>query len=129
LLLRGGGGDRPRTRGCSGKDARRLLGFCRLWVDLEAFETAAAAVRRGRDPAACRAALDLYAGGLLPADRYEEWAEEKRGEIRRLYLDLLMGLARAYEERGDLGQAVETLQMAVAKEPTLEEAHAGLMRL
>jgi DNA-binding SARP family transcriptional activator len=98
-------------------------------VDLEAFEEAGATARRGRDPAAYRAALDLYAGDLLPADRYEEWAEEKRGELRRLYLDLLVELARAYEERGDLGRAVETLRMAVAKEPTLEEAHFGLMSL
>jgi DNA-binding SARP family transcriptional activator len=100
-----------------------------LWVDLEAFEEAGATARRGRDPAAYRAALDLYAGELLPADRYEGWAEEKRGALRRLYLDLLVELARAYEERGDLGRAVETLRMAVAKEPTLEEAHFGLMSL
>ena len=101
----------------------------RLWVDTEAFEQAAASVRRGRDPAAYRVALDLYAGELLPADRYEQWAEEKREELRRLYLDLLLDFAGACEERGDLGRAVETLQVAVAQEPTLEEAHAGLMRL
>ena len=100
-----------------------------LWVDLESFEEAAATARRGRDPAACRAAIELYAGDLLPGDRYEGWAEEKRGELRRLYLDLLLELARAYEDRGDLGRAVETLRVTAAKEPTLEEAHAGLMRL
>jgi predicted ATPase/DNA-binding SARP family transcriptional activator len=100
-----------------------------LWVDVEAFERAAATARRSREPAACRAALDLYAGELLPADRYQVWAEEKRGELRRLYLDILVGLAGSYEERGDLGRAVETLQTTVTEEPTLEEAHAGLMRL
>src|SRR3712207_5817828 len=41
-----------------------------LWVDVEAFEAAAYAARRSRDPAAYRAALNLYAGELLPADRY-----------------------------------------------------------
>jgi DNA-binding SARP family transcriptional activator len=49
-----------------------------LWVDVNAFEEAAATARRSRKLAACRAALELYAGDLLPADRYEGWAEEKR---------------------------------------------------
>ena len=43
-----------------------------VWVDVEAFEAAAATARRARDPAAHRAALDLYGGELLPEDRYEE---------------------------------------------------------
>ena len=47
-----------------------------LWVDVEAFEEAAETARRSRDPAAYRAAIELYAGELLPEDRYEEWAEE-----------------------------------------------------
>jgi DNA-binding SARP family transcriptional activator len=41
-----------------------------LWVDIDAFEEAAATARRARDPAAYRAALELYAGELLPGDRY-----------------------------------------------------------
>jgi DNA-binding SARP family transcriptional activator len=61
-----------------------------LWVDVEAFEEASTTARREHDPAAYRAALDLYAGELLPTDRYEEWAEEKRDGLRRLHLDLLV---------------------------------------
>ncbi len=49
-----------------------------LWVDVEAFEDAVAAARRTGEPAALRAAVELYAGDLLPEDRYERWAEEKR---------------------------------------------------
>jgi len=41
-----------------------------LWVDVDAFEEAAATARRARDPAAYRAALELYSGELLPGDRY-----------------------------------------------------------
>jgi DNA-binding SARP family transcriptional activator len=48
-----------------------------LWVDVQAFEEAAATARRSRDPAAYRAAIELYAGDLLPEDRYEEWAEDR----------------------------------------------------
>jgi DNA-binding SARP family transcriptional activator len=36
-----------------------------LWADVEAFEEAATA-RRGREPDAYRAAVELYAGDLLP---------------------------------------------------------------
>jgi DNA-binding SARP family transcriptional activator len=100
-----------------------------LWVDVEAFEEAAATAQRGNDPAAYRAAIELYAGELLPGDRYEGWAEERRQELRGLHLALLLELAGLYEERGQYGPAVEVLRRAVAEEPTLEEAHTGLMRL
>ena len=100
-----------------------------IWTDVGTFEEAAGTARREREPAAYRAALDLYAGELLPADRYEGWAEQKRGELRRLHLDLLVELAGIYEERGEYGPAIEALTNATAREPAREEAHAGLMRL
>ena len=80
-----------------------------LWVDVEAFEEAAATARREGEPAAYRAALELYAGELLPADRYEEWTEDRRQELRRLNLVLLVELADIYEERGEYGAAIEAL--------------------
>jgi predicted ATPase/DNA-binding SARP family transcriptional activator/DNA-binding CsgD family transcriptional regulator len=100
-----------------------------LWVDVEAFEEAAATARREREPAAYRAALELYAGELLPADRYEEWAEDRRQELRRLDLALLTELADIYEEHGENGPAIEALTTVTAGEPAHEEAHAALMRL
>jgi predicted ATPase/DNA-binding SARP family transcriptional activator/DNA-binding CsgD family transcriptional regulator len=100
-----------------------------LWVDTEAFEEAASTARRSHNPAAYRMAIDLYAGELLPGDRFEEWAEEGRADLRRLYLDLLTELAVLYREQGEYDRAVETLQRVVAEEPTEEEAHASLMRL
>src|SRR3954452_18440311 len=72
-----------------------------LWVDVDAFEDAAAAARRSPDPAAYRAALDLYTGELLPEDRYEAWAESRREELRRTFLSLLGELAGIYEQRGE----------------------------
>jgi predicted ATPase/DNA-binding SARP family transcriptional activator/DNA-binding CsgD family transcriptional regulator len=100
-----------------------------LWVDVEVFEEAAATARRSQELAAYRAALDLYAGELLPEDRYEEWAEEQRQRLRETYLSLLLGLARLYEERGEYNLAAEALRSVVAQEPANEEAHASLMRL
>jgi predicted ATPase/DNA-binding SARP family transcriptional activator/DNA-binding CsgD family transcriptional regulator len=100
-----------------------------LWVDMQVFEEAASTARRSRDPAAYRAAIDLYSGDLLPEERYEAWTEGRREELRQLYLALLVELAGLYEERTEYGAAIETLLGATAKEPTLEEAHAALMRL
>ena len=100
-----------------------------LWVDVEAFEEAGATARRARDPAAYRLAIELYAGELLPGDRYEEWAEGRREELRRLYLELLVELAGICEERDEHEAAVDALRRVATEEPTQEEAHAALMRL
>ena len=98
-------------------------------VDVEAFEDAAATARRGREPAAYRAAIELYTGELLPEDPYEEWAEEKREGLRRLHLALLSELAGLHEEHAEYWPAIEALRRVAAEEPTNEEAHVGLMRL
>ena len=100
-----------------------------LWVDVEAFEQAASTARSSHEPAAYEAALILYAGELLPTDRYEEWAEEHRLRLHETYLSLLLGLARLHEERGEYGLAIEALRRVVAPEPAREEAHVRLMRL
>src|SRR5829696_5367540 len=100
-----------------------------LWVDVDAFEHAAATIRRSRDPAAYRAATDLYGGDLLPEDRYEEWTEGRRDELPQLYLALLVELAGLHQERHEHELAIEVLRKVTAEEPTSEEAHVALMRL
>lgn len=98
-------------------------------MDADAFEEAAAAARRGREPAEYRSAIQLYAGELLPGDRYEAWTEEIRESLREIYLVLFLDLAGLYERREEYGPAMEALKRVVSEEPTREEAHAGLMRL
>src|SRR5829696_790265 len=100
-----------------------------LWVDVDAFEEAAAMTRRSQHPGVYRPAVQLYAGELLPGDRYEEWTEDKRAELRRLHLALLLDLAKFYEEREEYEPAIEVLRKATAEEPTSEGAHVALMRL
>jgi predicted ATPase/DNA-binding SARP family transcriptional activator len=102
---------------------------CALWVDVDAFEAATAAARRSRDSAAYRAALNLYAGDLLPEDLYEEWAEERRESLRQDRLSLLLELAELHEEEGDLKAAADALHAVVTDEPAHEEAQVRLMRL
>ena len=101
----------------------------RSWVDVETFEEAAATARRLREPAAYRVAIELYSGELLPQDRYEDWAEDRREELRRLRLDMLVESARLYEERGELAPAIEALRRVVEEDRTHEATHVGLMRL
>jgi DNA-binding SARP family transcriptional activator len=100
-----------------------------LWVDVKAFEEAAVMARHALEPAAFRAAIDLYAGELLPEDRYEAWVEERRAQLRELYLSLLLELGALCEEREEFEPATKALGRIVAVEPTREEAHVGLMRL
>jgi predicted ATPase/DNA-binding SARP family transcriptional activator/DNA-binding CsgD family transcriptional regulator len=100
-----------------------------LWVDVAAFEEAVTTARRVREPAAYRAAIDLYAGELLPEDRYEEWVQERREGLKFTHLFLLLELAVLYEERGEFEGAIGVLRKAVVEEPTNEEAQVGLMRM
>jgi predicted ATPase/DNA-binding SARP family transcriptional activator/DNA-binding CsgD family transcriptional regulator len=100
-----------------------------LLTDVEGFEEAAGTARHTRDPAAYRVAIEMYTGELLPEDRFEEWAEERREGLRNSWLSLHVELARVYEGRGEYERGIEALNMLVAEEHTNQEAHTGLMRL
>ena len=100
-----------------------------VWVDVDAFDGAVARAWRADDPAAAEAALERYAGDLLPEDPYDEWAERRRAGLRASSLALLARLARLAEQRGDLDRAVAAQQRILAVEPAKEEAHAALLRL
>jgi DNA-binding SARP family transcriptional activator len=79
-------------------------------VDVETFQEASTTARRARDPAVYRVAIDLCTGDLLPDDRYEEWVENRRENLRQLYLALLVELAGLHEERHEPGLAIEALR-------------------
>jgi DNA-binding SARP family transcriptional activator len=100
-----------------------------LQIDIDGFEAAAATARRTGHPAAYRQALGLYAGELLPEDRYEDWAASRREQLRALYLALLAEAAALHEAGGDRGAAIAALQRVLAADAAHEAAHAGLMRL
>jgi predicted ATPase/DNA-binding SARP family transcriptional activator len=100
-----------------------------LWVDVEAFEGAAAKARHSQDPSAYLAALNLYQGDLLPEDLYEDWAAHRREMLRQQCLSLLIELAQLYEDKKDYAQAVEALGRVLTADHAHEVAHRGLMRL
>jgi predicted ATPase len=92
------------ARRALGSEAITLLdGVLRLEaeVDVEVFEHAAADAGRERTAQACRRAIALYGGELLPENRYEEWASVERERLADLHAELEEVLA----ELGDQGGA------------------------
>ena len=85
----------------------------RVVVEVEGFEVAGATALAAGDPEACAAVAASCAGDLLPAARYEDWAEGRRRSVRSLHLDLL----RAAQRWADV----------VAMDPCDEPAHQALM--
>jgi predicted ATPase/predicted negative regulator of RcsB-dependent stress response len=84
------------ARRALGADAMPLVdGVLRLEADLDvgAFERAAADALRERTPQACRRALELYGGELLPENRYDDWASIERERLADLHTELEQLLA------------------------------------
>ena len=72
-----------------------------LQVDVDEFRSCADRARRSGDLDAYAEAIGLHRDGLLPDDRYEEWAIGPRDELRLEYLALLEEQAALLESRGD----------------------------
>jgi DNA-binding SARP family transcriptional activator/tetratricopeptide (TPR) repeat protein len=83
-------------------------------VDAVRFEELARQALANEDATTARLALGLYRGELLPDDRYDDWAAERREQLRLRHLDLLR-LDGRWEE-------------LVALDPGDEAAHVALMQ-
>lgn len=70
-------------------------------VDVDRFTVAAAAARHTRTAGAYRAALALYGGELLPENRYDDWAAERRDELAELAGELEAELAAVAADGAD----------------------------
>ena len=94
--------------------------FLTATVDVDQFELAAAHARRLETPGAYRAALALYTGELLPENRYDDWADGRRGELEQLAAELLqeadaLASGRTFELPGEassfVGRAQELIEL------------------
>ena len=74
-------------------------------------------------------AIAIYRGDLLVEDRYEEWAQGIRRELRDLHNELLIELSQLYAAAGKLELAAERLQRLLQADPLDEEANRLMMRL
>jgi predicted ATPase len=70
-------------------------------VDIDRFAVAAADARHLRTAGAYRAALSLYAGDLLPENRYDDWAAERREEFAELAAELAEELSALSPDGAD----------------------------
>jgi DNA-binding SARP family transcriptional activator len=105
------------------------LASAQVAVDLEAFRSGLASARRAGRTDLYLGAIEAYREGLLPEDRYDDWAAETR---RELHLDVLAGMTELvglFEANGELERAIGMSRQAVAVEPLHEESQATLMRL
>jgi DNA-binding SARP family transcriptional activator len=100
-----------------------------VWVDVDAFRALADRARRTGDPESYWEAIGLFREGLLPDDRYEEWAIGPQSELRHDFLSLAEEVAALLESRGELGESARAVGLLVAAEPGLEDGHVRLMRL
>jgi len=99
-----------------------------LWIDVEVFEAAAKEATRSRDPGSYQVALALYTGDLLPEDLYEDWAINRREELRQEYIQLLFELGKLFESREEFPPAIDAFRKILASDPLQEEAHTSLMQ-
>jgi len=99
------------------------------WIDADHFESVAARALASGDLMLLEEAVSVYDGALLPEDLYEDWASIRRDALAHLYVQVLMKLNQALEQRGMIERATEPLRAILEQDPTMEEAHRGLMRL
>jgi len=99
-------------------------------LDIDEFRSCARAARSAQNrPDLYEEAIALYGGDLLVEDRYEEWAEDLRRELRDLHNDLLIELSQLYAAAGKLELAVERLERLLQADPLNEDANRLMMRL
>lgn len=105
-----------------------------IWIDYVQFEHYAKRGQRleagGRKEDALDAysiAEELYQGGFLEEDLYEEWAIRRREQLRTLYLDVADRLATWYVARGETTVAMALARKMLAQDRCCEEAHRHLI--
>lgn len=74
-------------------------------------------------------ALALYRGELLPAERDESWATERRTALADLLAELLLRLAALRERDANLADATDLLRRLLNLDASQQEAHRRMMRL
>ena len=95
-------------------------------VDVERFEDLARRALVNEDVVAARQAFSIYGGELLPHDRYEAWAEERREQLRLRYLDLLR-LDGCWERVVELDSSDELAHLALMRRYAANgDRHAAL---
>ena len=100
------------------------------WLDVAAFQEAAA--RAGEAPLddldALREAAAIYGGDLLPGC-YDEWLQDEREALRRVYLATLQRLTTLLEARHAYAEAIAYGERLLRHDPLDEQTYRRLMQL
>ncbi len=106
-----------------------------VWTDFEEFLDRFRAGRRheaaGDREAACREyrlAEALYQQEFLLEDRYEDWAEEMRVELRNCHISTLDRLSSFHFDRHDYESCIAVCRKALLTDPCFEHFHRLMMR-
>ena len=128
--------DAIESAGLDGREALRLrdgvVSFgegLEVTVDVEEFSAAAGRAQRTGATEDYRTAAGLYAGELLPEDRFEDWAAAGRRALREQHATLLLELARRHRERHEAQAAIDVLYVLLAHDELHEGARRELMEL
>ena len=95
----------------------------KIWLDIEVFESKTGL---DADPLDLREAIQLYTGNLLE-NVYDDWCQQERERLRRLYLKSLDRLSESLQTTQKPDEALHFAQRWVAEEPYDEAAHRRLM--
>jgi DNA-binding SARP family transcriptional activator len=99
-------------------------------LDIDEFRSCARAARLAQNRFDLyEEAISLYLGDLLIEDRYAEWTEGPRQELRDLHNDLLIELSQLYAAAGTLDLAAERLERLLLADPLNEDANRLMMRI
>ena len=97
-----------------------LLTFTRR-VDVDEFERGSVQAREAGSAGAYRAALAVYAGELLPENRYEDWVSGRREELEALRRELEEELALLVPGRAPIGTLPTHASSFIGREHELRE--------
>lgn len=100
-----------------------------LWVNAEEFEQKALKGLKTNNCDLLESAAELYKGDLLADEPFEEWAINRREQLKGLFYRTLQRLADNAEEKQDFDESHFWLEKVLQIEPADETAHRAKMRL
>jgi ATP/maltotriose-dependent transcriptional regulator MalT/DNA-binding SARP family transcriptional activator len=94
-----------------------------LWLDVEEMES----LIRKDDVNSLKGAIALYKGEFLSDSLYNEWTENRREQVKFLYLSACERLAELYLQEKKFDAANQVCEQLLAVEPTWEAAYRMMM--
>jgi len=95
----------------------------KIWWDVDLFETLA----DKDDPGSLEEAFSMYRGEFLTDNLYDEWANDKREQLKKTIILAIEKLSSLLMEKGDFDQTIRANEDLLKIDPTWEPAYRNLM--